>query len=533
MSLVEINVIRKAWRKTPIKIALCYPNEYRAGIASLAIQTLYRRFNSEPDVLCDRYYTGSSALQLIPPYTIESNRHLSEYDVLAFSLQYESDYFRFVNTVAQVTHIPLNKKEINRPMILIGGPCATANPIPISDFFDIAIVGELDPVINKILCFLRGPKPFVPRLHELQGQGILHSKDGKKIKKQFCPCLDDAFHPVAQVRPIHPTEIKGRLAFGDAFLLSPSRGCPYSCRFCMLSSLQRPVRHRSIKSVLSILEKGIELTRTRKVALIASAITDYPALTDLCWALNNRQIQYSLSSLRVDRVNEDLLEALKTSGQKTVTLAPETGTDRLRRIIHKPFTNDQLQQVADALANHGIRHLRLYYIIGLPYEDQGDIEGIQRQIQNLVHGSATRTLKISITATPFIPKPHTPFQWARQLSITDLKRRFRVLQKGVRKLVHGDIHGLDPRWAQIQAILSLGSMTLGQVIDFAAKAGGTASSWRKALNELKIDVDTLIGPKDLDASLPWDHIDLGKSKNYLLKEYASIFAGNTNNTLTA
>ena len=521
MEYPERNTIHKEWNHTPIHIALVYPNAYRGGIGSLALQTLYSLFNQEPDILCERFFlephTTVESLQ-----TLESGRSLHEFDVIATTLQLETDYFNYIKILANSVSLPLSTNSKKRPLLLVGGPCITANPFPLRDFFDLAVIGEIDPVMPSLLAFLRGSRPYQNRIHELDGIDGFLNPQNTEAKRVFCPILDAAHHPVHQIISERAQSLP-RVAFGDAYLLGLSRGCPYRCHFCLLTRIQNPVRHRSLENIVALIQEANQDGKIHKIAFISSAIANYPRLTDLCWSLNHLGIQFSLASIRVDKISYDLLEALKAANQRTLTLAPETGSNKLRSLINKHITNEKINSLVSVLPNYGIDKLRLYYILGLPGETPTDITAIGDQVGHL-QKITKKQLQFGITATPFIPKSHTPFQWAATLPISETRQKYRALQKILQPLIHNKISGFDPRWAQIQGILSIAGASYSSTIYQTGIEGGSLSAWRRASKKNGQTIDWVTLPRNPEAPLPWGDLNLGNDLNTLKKAYTSVLS---------
>jgi len=457
---------RKDWRKVDLRFAFVYPNVYRVGMSSFATQLLYFLLNSREDVVCERCFLPYQ--KKIIPSSLESGHNLREFDVVGFSLQFETDYVNVVDMLRR-SGIPLHSKDRSKedPLIIAGGPCAWENPEPISDFIDLFVVGDAE------------NSPFAP-------------------------------------------------VFGKSFLLEVVRGCNRGCRFCLIGFQNRPMRIRGFEVLKDLVDRGPKFSRVRKVSLIGSAISDHPDFEDLCWYIVNSGFDISVPSLRVDGFSESIAEALVKGGQKTVTFAPEAGTFRLRKVVKKPFTEEQILYAVATAKKCGIKHVKLYFVIGLPGEDEDDLRGIVDLIRKVIKlGYSPSELHVSFT--PFIPKPHTPFQWLAQFSLKELDKRLKFIIKNLKALGLNYVDYLDPRWAKIQAALSLGDRKLGKIIEYVAEHGGGLGAWRRAQKTFGINLtDYSDEVKDLDKELPWSHIDVGVDKIFLIGEYERSLEKNKN-----
>jgi len=514
----ERNLVRKNWRKMDLRVALCYPNKYHIGMSSFAIHLIQHLFNSRNNVVCERVFLPYTKAQ---PTSIESNQPLKNFDLIGFSVQFETDYPHIVKMLLDSLIPPYARERDDKeyPLVIGGGPCISANPEPITDFFDLLVVGDIEPVLDKIIdhCLkFKNPRNRLNELLDMPGV-YLPSLNQDTIKSVWVNEMDNILHPLQQIVPLVERKDKVSPAFGKTFLMEISRGCSHGCRFCLIGYTNRPYRERSLSVLEKIVDKGIELTGVKKVSLIGAAISDYKRLEDLCWYIVNSGLNLSLSSLRTDRVTPSLIEAITASGQQTIAFAPETGTNTLRSCTKKHMTNDDIARAAQISAEYGIKHLKFYYLIGLPKEEESDLNGIIEQVKEISQLKFKRGLSLSIN--PFVPKAHTPFQWDPHPPIEILREKKRFLESALRKFAPKiELKFLDFRWSKIQALLSRGDRNLSKVIKTVAEGQISLGSWRKALSDANIKLEEYINRFSLYDEMPWDHIQLNFRRESLIKE---------------
>lgn len=513
--LHERNVIKKDWRKVGLRVALCYPNLYRAGMTSLAVQLLYYLFNSRDDVVCERVFYVPGEI----PRSLESGQRLSKFDVLAFSLQFENDFIHLVDMLLQ-SGIPPLSSDRRRPWVIAGGPCAVSNPFPLLPFIDVFFLGDLESQVDHLVEVLMDGATKENLDRQFNEHFFLKGRDA--AQRSVILNLDSVPYPICQVLPVPPYPSQLEPAFGQSYLLEISRGCDRRCNFCLTSYQCGPRRERSVERLLSLVDEGTKCTGVNKVALLSSALVDYSRLSPLLEAIVNRNLAISVPSLRVDHANLSLFELIFRGGQRTLTFAPEAGTERLRQVIAKSTSDDALQQVIHTAIIAGFNQFKLYFLIGLPTETDDDILAIQTLCQNLLDISPRRH-RLHVSIGIFIPKAHTPFQWLGLTSPTILKNRLaqlRKLRQG-RRLV---IDFPNIRESIIQAVLSRGTTALAPLLlKVAQEQSLKMSAWFKVARELKLDLETLatqsFSPSQV---LPWELFDVQLNRNILLQRYASL-----------
>lgn len=516
----ELNVIKKDWRRVDLKVALCYPNVYRAGMTGLTVKLLYALFNAREDVLCERFFIPTLRE---PLKSFESNQPLKKFDVVAFTLQYEEDYTNVLRMLLESDIPPRREdRESEGPLIIAGGPCATANPEPLSDFIDLFFIGEaeaaLDPLIDEIKAS-DNPSRHVEEFADLRC--VYVPKVSNTVKRCWIKSLEDAPHPLTQQIPLVDEYSPYMTVFGKAFSVEVVRGCSHRCRFCLIRCISLPKRERNLNSVEEIINNGMRYTPVNKVSLIGADLSSYSRLEELCEYITSYGFELSIPSIRPEAVTERLAKLLVKGKQRSISMAPDGSSPKMRRVANKGIEDEELVEAAKILLKAGLNQLKLYYIVGLPGETLEDVKGIaalSKRIADL--GYSSKAIHLSIN--PLIPKPQTPFQWEKTPSVSYVRGCMRLLKK----LFKGDnrfmITCFDPRHAQIQAFLSLGDRKIGKVIELTVRYGGGLGAWRRSLKECRISLEDYTKGKDLGESMPWDHIDIGLNRRYFIKEIEAL-----------
>ncbi len=481
---MEFNPYVKKWRKGLKRIALVYPNRYIGGIANVGLQFIYAYLNSLENCICERFY--SDVFEGLR--SMESGTHLREFDVALFSLQYEEDYFKAVEIL---------ERSGFKGMKIAGGPCAMINPRPLKDFFDAFIIGEVEK--SNVLDLIVESRSK-EELKDLKGIWTGHEERVKRIKPKK---LD--FYLGKQ--------IIGESAFGKCILLEVGRGCFRRCRFCVVRQIYSPVRWRDPDILLDFAEshKGL----VDKCSLIAPSVGDYPDIKKLTSNLIEMGYMVSPSSIRADTVDEELMEMFAVGGLKSFTIAPEAGSQRLRDILGKDLSEEDIMNAASIASEKGIKSIKLYFMIGLPKETKEDLKELielAKKIKRLFRD-------VSISINPLVPKPHTPFQWLPYTGFRDflagmkeLKRRIDFLKKELSR--EFDVSVSSPDKFAIQTILSRGGEEVCNLIRTRKQSLRIA----KDLGLLKY-----LGEIPVEDKLPWDFIDHGYSKSRLIREYEKTF----------
>ncbi|MGD2185839.1 MAG: TIGR03960 family B12-binding radical SAM protein [Desulfobacterales bacterium] len=532
----EIGTIRKSWRGR-IRIALVYPNRYHVGMSNLGFQSVYRLLNDYDHVVCERAFLPEPSRPHIAPLkTIESGKRLSDADIIAFSLSFENDYPHILSILDNIG-LPLraDHRSDQDPLLLAGGVASFLNPEPIAAFFDCFLIGEAEAMLPRFLeafepgsnkrAILKTIACTVPGAYVPSFYSVDYKHDG----------TISSFNPLEDVpQTIERTYIKDLArtatcsailtpdtAFERTFLIEVGRGCPHGCRFCSAGFIYRPPRFRPISSLSENIGQGISLTD--RIGLVGSAVSDLPGIGDLCSHYLDQEIRISFSSLRVDGLSKELLSALKQSKVKTATIAPDAGSERMRKVINKGITEEEILSATDALVSAGIPNLKLYFMIGLPTETADDVEAIIRLSKKIKHRflKASRSQKrigeISISLNCFVPKPFTPFQWVAMDEIRSLKKKIQKIKNELKKVPNIRIHSDIPRWAYIQALFSRGDRKVANILSLAHTNKG---NWAQTLKAVPANPDFYtLRERDINELLPWDFIDQGVKKSFLQQEF--------------
>jgi radical SAM superfamily enzyme YgiQ (UPF0313 family) len=505
----ERGTVFKEWGgKLPI--ALVFPNTYYLGMSSLALHTLYRLWNAREDVVCERVFAEPSGKQgrgLVPPLSLETVAPLDYFPIVAFSISYELDYLNVVALLRAAGIPPLaSDRDETQPLIIAGGPAVSANPEPLAPFLDAVLVGEVEPPFESLTEALHlaadGREAVLAALAQLPGLYLPNAprpaSKAQSVVRQWLPDLD-AF-------PTHSAILTPDTEFADMGLVEIARGCRRGCRFCLAGYTYRPPRQRSVENILA---QARELLRdTNKLGLVSAAVSDHSDIDLLAVELRDLGARLSVSSMRVDPVSEPLIRALAESGTRTLTIAPEAGSERLRRVINKTQTKDDVLRAVDLAAHHDLEHIKLYFMLGLPTEDEADVQALL----DLALDCAKRfPRKVTVNLTPFVPKAHTPFQRLAQTPAKVVKRRSTYVERGLRRrglMVRTE----SPGWAEIQGTLARGDRRVAKAI--LATERVTPAAWREALTEAGLSVQELLGPRDEDEPLPWDFVQSGIRPRY-------------------
>jgi len=515
----ERGTVYKDWGGK-IHIALIYPNSYYVGMSNLGFQTIYALLNSYNNIVCERVFWEPKRLKAETPISLESQRPLSDFDVLAFSISYELDYFNVLQ-VLKAAGIPsfAADRDESHPLVIAGGPCVTANPMPISPFFDCFAIGEGEAILPGFIDTLTegigGKKDeLLKKLAALPGVYVPALYDGKPIRRQWLADLDSVATTSVILTP--DTEL------GGMYLIEIARGCGWGCRFCLAGFQFRPFRFRPLDSLLAQAEKG--LSHIDKIGLLAAAVSDHPEIGELAYRLHRMNAEISVSSLRVRPFSQALLKALAQSGAQTVTLAPEAGSERLRSIINKCVTENDIIEAVDKIAKQGIRQIKLYFMIGLPTETDADIDEIIKLTLTLKERIERTVSRITLTVEPFVPKAGTPFQWLAMAPEDVLNERVNRIKSSLAK------NGIEVRaesvgWSLVQGVLSRGDARLGKAL--ACMSRNSLAAWRKALADCNLSADFYVHREQLplDEPLPWSVLDSGVNLEYLKGELDKAFRG--------
>ena len=542
----EKGTVQKPWGGKN-SICLIYPNSYHVGMSNLGFQTLYHHLNIEEDVVCERAFLPDAGdLQeyrqtQTPLFSLESQRPLSDFDILAFSISFENDFVNILS-IFDLAHVPpeSHRREHGYPLVIAGGVSVFLNPEPLSEFIDLFILGEAEEVVKEFLEVYRGAfsekgkrgkGDLLKSLGALEGvyvPGLYHvayRKDGKiermdaepgfppQIKRRWVREIDR--FPTRSVLFTLDTEFK------EMALVEVNRGCPRGCRFCAACFVYHPFRSRSLPVLEPVAKQG--LAEEHRIGLTGTAVSDYPDLLPLCQGILSQRGGISLASIRVDAIRGPLVQCLREGQVQTVALAPEAGSERLRKVLRKGYTEEEILKSIDILVENGLSQIKCYFLIGLPSETDEDVRAIVRLAKQVRHEILSHRKgqkgkwRVVLSVNPFVPKPATPFQWVALEEVGELKRKLKMIQREIKGEKGMElIHDL-PKWAYIQALLSKGDRRVGKILMAACRYQG---DWNKALRETDINPDFYVYRKrDLDEIFPWDFIDHGIPKEKLREEY--------------
>lgn len=535
---------RGALRKDPggkLGVALVYPNAYRLGMANLGVHAVYRLLNDDPEVVCERAFLPEDGGE---PRTIESGRPLRAFDVVAFSLSFEDDDLHVLEILDRAG-LPLRSadRDERHPLVVGGGIEVQINPEPLAPFFDAFLVGEGEVLVPPFLAFVREaaraggsratvlralaalPGAYVPSLYDVaysdtrdpRGAWVtrFEPRDGApaRVLRRYVPDL----RRIPTSRVVDTPDAQ----FGDLFLTEVARGCLWGCRFCAAGFVQRPYREVDLDVLRAEAAKGI--ARGQRVGLVGPDTSDYTGLDPLTCAIGDAGGTFSPSSLRVDAITPELAGRMAAGGERSITIAPEAGTERMRRVINKDFTDDRIVAAAEAALSQGLQHVKLYFMCGLPTETDEDVLGMARlaiRIREevmLPHARASKRMgRITLSVNPFVPKPWTPFQWLPMHDRKCLEGKRKLLEKELRPKGI-DVDFFSPREAYYQALFSRGDRRCADLLELAHRE--TGGDLRKALALWPHDPDFFVHREaTVEERLPWDFIDQGLTKTFLARE---------------
>lgn len=565
----EWNSVKKDPAAVAATVALAFPDVYEVGMSHLGLKILYHVLNRRDDVAAERVYAPWPDMEAemrtggLPLYTLESYRPVAEFDLVGFTLQYELSYTNILNML-DLAGIPLMSGERgdNHPFIIAGGPCAF-NAEPLADFIDFFVLGEAEEAVDEVAAALvawkKAGKPggrqgFLTRVAAIAGvyvpafYSVTYDADGTlaaatptqpaaaaRIEKRIIADLEKAPYPTSPVVPF--LEI-----VHDRIMLELFRGCTRGCRFCQAGTLYRPVRERRPETLVRLAQELVDSTGYGEISLTSLSSADYSCLHDLVVKLLDRfkdqGVSVSLPSLRIDSFSIQLAQEIQKVRKSGLTFAPEAGTQRLRDVINKGVSEQDLEEAVGAAFRAGWSGVKLYFMIGLPTETDEDIVGIAalaRKVQAIFREiTGKRGAKISVSVSSFVPKAHTPFQWYGQNSIAELERKQQLLRSQFKdRSISLSWH--DAQVSYLEAVFARGDRRLGRVLLAAWRQGAKFDGWSEffkfaiwqdAFASEGIDPDFYAArERPQDEPLPWDHLGAGVDKEFLASEYRQAMAG--------
>ncbi len=537
----EINAVHKDLAAVKTRVCLFFPDTYEVGMSHLGLRILYDILNKRPDVACERVFSPWTDYEKLlrasgrPLASLESNTPLSRFDIIGITLQYELSYSNIVAGL-DLARIPVHARDRSEgdPVVIAGGPCAV-NPEPLSDFIDVFFIGEAEEAVHELVDLRQrhaSRAAFFGALTEREGFYV--PACGKPIvRRRFIHTLETAPYPdkplLPLMKPIH-----------DRVAVEVARGCIRGCRFCQAGVIYRPYRERSRETVKALLAESLRCTGYEEVSLASLSTGDYsevqPLMQELLDAYRDDRVSLSLPSLRVGTLTPEMIRMIAGVRKTGFTLAPEAGTERLRRVINKPVDDRDLMNAAETIFKSGWNVLKLYFMIGLPTETDEDLDGIAKLALDILQTGkrvSKRHAQVNMTVSTFVPKPHTPFQWLGQAPLEEIRRKQAHLEKTLRRRgINLKFH--DPVTSLLEGAFARGDRSLGKVIHEAVRLGCRFDGWSEcfdfarwceAFSACGLDPALIAGRTfGLDDDLPWDHIRTGVTREFLKREYRKSLA---------
>jgi len=562
----EWNAVKKDWSADKVKFLLAFPDTYEIGMSCLGIKIVYGLLNERPDCLCERVFSPWADMEKalrdndIPLFSLESRRPMNEFDIVGISLAYEMSYTNVLNLL-DLGRIP--KRSSDRgdgdPIVIAGGP-ACYNPEPISDFIDLFLIGEGEDAIGEIIDEYKSAKRegvhdrkemlrrlskvsgvYVPSLYavEYNDDGTIKKSYGlydyapSRIRKRFVQDFDNAFYPTKQIVPniqvVH-----------DRIPLEIMRGCKHACRFCQASAIYRPCRERSIDNLLRLARESYDMTGHDEISLLSLSSVDHSRIRDIVIRLNEefvgKAVAVSVPSLRAEDALQDLPALIAKVKKSGLTFAPEVGSDRLRKVLRKEIDVERLFKAAAESFKNGWKGVKLYFMIGIPLEEDADILAIAefaKKVSDLKRAIDGHPARVTLSVNAFIPKPHTIFQWEPMCGMASLAGKMELLRKSIKsRAIELDLNPI--KMSYMEAVFSRGDRRLSQVIYEAWKAGSRFDAWgdkfdfNRWIESFKVsglDPDFyVIRKRAVQEILPWDFIDIGMDKDVMAREALSVLA---------
>ena len=533
----------KDFEDAKVRIAMAFPDKYEIGISNLGVRVLYELINKEPDYMCDRVYAPENDFTPEPLYGLESKKSLKDFDAVGFSLQYEMAY-PTVLKMLEMAGIPYKNEDRtdDDPIIIAGGPC-TFNPLPMSEFIDVFTIGDGEDTIIEICKILEETKGL-PRKERIKK--LCENPSNGRWSKLVGGNVDKRIAQLKRETALTSYPIPFSSSVQDRAVVEIRRGCGRMCRFCQPGHVTLPVRERSAHDIIDITKELVKNTGYEEYSLLSLSSNDYANINEVIKELsvdfNDKKISVTLPSQRIDGFNLELANLVQSVRKSTMTLAPEAGSQRLRDVIKKNITKEQIENAVLTLYENGWSRVKLYFICGLPTETIEDMDEMANLLSGLRYKSKlikkekglNHSLELTCTLSIFVPKPFTPFQWCPQMGLDEVKAHIDYLMERMKKVKGVKINYSDKYLSLLEAVLTRGDSSLCKFIEALYKKGVYLASWgenfswklwNETAQECGLDLEELAQKQyDLDKPLPWDFINVGLDKEWLVNEYKTAYA---------
>ena len=525
--MYEESVIIKDWRNVDFSFGLIYPNNYKLGMSSYSIRLLYHLINSNERAVCERIYLpekikfpASKDLSSIDRLRSIENKVLpKDFDILGFSVHYENDY-RNILWILDKSQIPLDAKKrhdsyfrnvINYPLIIGGGPAVTSNPLPLSKVFDLFFIGDAEPNLNIFFDVFMDYQlkkinfqAFLDRLKNIEGIFIpaLDNKTNRAVLKN----LDESPTPQFQLLAKNDNNNKNKI-FEENYFVEVNRGCPYQCKFCLSSFHNSPFRNKSYEEIIKTIEEGIKHSNFKKISLIGSCISSHPKFVEICEFIINKGKNFSIPSIRLEHITPKIIKIFEKNDVKTITIAPETGTESLRYNLGKKISNEKILQVLNQIKESKIKKVKFYFLVGLPNETDDDVLEIINLLKSIKKIGFTRN-ELKVNINPFVPKLNTPYgnkcHFYLSNNLSNLKLKLKTLEEALKNIVSIKFKNSKNivNNARLQALISLGDRNVSELLLQYYFNGANMGALRRAEKDLNFSIDSYF-QKVQDGYKPW------------------------------